>query len=98
MATTWNPSDKSAGINLSGANLIATRNTSLPGFQGVRGTTFKTTGKWFWEQQNNVGTSSPFAGLMTGAASINSFPGGDTHGVGWQMTNGLTYFNGVLLV
>lgn len=48
--TTWNPSDKTSGITLSGGNLIATANTF--NFNGMRGTTSKdnvTGGAFYFE-------------------------------------------------
>jgi hypothetical protein len=44
-STTWNPSDKSSGITLSGGNLTATGS----GAGGVRSIFSVTTGKWYWE-------------------------------------------------
>jgi hypothetical protein len=45
--TTWNPSDKSAGITLSGGNLVAT-NSNGTGIDGVRSVD-STTGKVYFE-------------------------------------------------
>lgn len=44
--TTWNPSDKSAGITLSNGNLTASYSAHT---NNVRATTGKQTGKWYWE-------------------------------------------------
>lgn len=46
MTTTWNPSDKTAGITLSSGNLVATGSS---GNNGVRATTSKASGKWYLE-------------------------------------------------
>lgn len=44
--TTWNPSDKAAGITLSDSNRLM---TGTAGHAGVRGTTGKSSGKWYFE-------------------------------------------------
>lgn len=45
--TTWNSADKSANITLSNGDLTATTSSASSG--GVRATTNKTTGKWYYE-------------------------------------------------
>ena len=45
---TWNPSDKSASIVLTNGNLTATQ-SGVSGPYGVRGTTSKTSGKYYFE-------------------------------------------------
>lgn len=52
MTTTWNPSDKTANLNLTNGNLTATGgNTSNA---GARGTTGKSSGKWMLQFTNVV--------------------------------------------
>lgn len=48
MATTWNGSDKSTHITLSTGNHVAT-SVAGSGNEGVRGTTSKSSGKWYLE-------------------------------------------------
>src|SRR4051812_16441177 len=45
--TTWSATDKSAGITLSGGNLIATNNNNAA--SGVRAADKQLTGKFYWE-------------------------------------------------
>ncbi len=59
--TTWNPSDKSAGITLSGGNLIAT-NTS-GGLDGVRSVD-SSSGKFYFEITWTVYPSADGTGVM----------------------------------
>lgn len=88
--TTWNPSDKSANITLSGANLVVTVGGTSTG-QGVRTVDSLGSGKFYWEytwttSQSNfqviigVGTASAafatVAGNIVGAAAIQSGDGG----------------------
>ncbi len=55
MTTTWNPSDKAAGITLSGGNLVA---TGASGNNKARGTSSHvTTGKFYVEFPSNTVTS-----------------------------------------
>lgn len=53
--TTWNPSDKSANITLSGSDLTA---SATAGTGGVRSVTGKRTGKWYVEFTCTVFTGS----------------------------------------
>ena len=45
---TWNPSDKSAYISLSGGDLTIS-SSSAPNYANIRSTLSKTSGKWYWE-------------------------------------------------
>ena len=54
--TTWNPSDKAAGITLSGGNLIATNTNNATCL--VRAVDKQVSGKFYWECTCNVLTSS----------------------------------------
>jgi hypothetical protein len=78
MTTTWNASDKSAAITLSGGNLIAT-GTSF-NFNGMRSNTSKNlateTGKYYFEVTCNASFSDSRSaiGFATGAASLGSTP------------------------
>jgi hypothetical protein len=77
-AATFNPSDKSAGITLSNGNLTVANGG---GWQAVRATIGKSTGKWYWE----VAQSGTRAGgeNMVGVATADSpldVLGGDQYG------------------
>jgi len=76
-ATTWNPSDKSGQIALSNGNLKLVATASGAPF-GVRGTTSKTTGKWYFETTwtGSLGSSlSSGPGIATSAATFGGGPG-----------------------
>jgi len=72
--TTWNPSDKSASITLSNANLTAAQNTTNGGVRSVQSVTG---GKYYWEvtmttwsqSQTMVGVASPTCVLSSVASS-----------------------------
>lgn len=69
MATyaTWNSSDKSANITLSGGDLTAT-NAGVATWVGVRATITKSTGKWYWEI--TLGQTTNTVGTVHGAATL----------------------------
>ena len=80
--TTWNPSDKTAGVTLTGSNLIATASATS---NGVRAVDKQTTGKFYWEYTCNVSTLNVTAvGVASGglnlAAAVNS---SQPAGVSW---------------
>jgi hypothetical protein len=53
--TTWNPSDKAAGITLSGGNLVATWASGIIG--ALRAIDKQITGKFYWEVTYNTANS-----------------------------------------
>ena len=65
---TWNPSDKGAGVTLSGSNLIA----SISSGASVRANTSKTSGKWYWEI-SLAGSQYWFGGVSTASQSLDSW-------------------------
>jgi hypothetical protein len=85
--TTWNPSDKSAGIALSGGNLVATQSMTSTG--GVRGTTSNSSGKWYFECTATLvkGTSYRI-GIVNSSWPETSGLGGSTAGGAQEATNG----------
>jgi hypothetical protein len=78
--TTWNPSDKSANVTLSGGNLVATGGT---GTSSVRAIDKQITGKFYWECTCNtvanaltgVGVHSPGFVFTNGGYSTGGFFG-----------------------
>jgi hypothetical protein len=70
--TTWSPTDKEAGVTLSGSNLIATAGAG--GFGWVRAAHSLTTGRYYWEitvttftnVASSVGVATPSAVLSSG--------------------------------
>lgn len=91
--TTWNPTDKAAGITLSGGNLIATHTGTNAFYETVRGTTSKTGGGKFVAKLtfSNIGTPAECGfGIANASASLgNSAP--DYLGVD---ANGVACYNG----
>lgn len=77
--TTWNPSDKSANITLSGGNLVAT-NTALG---SVRGTVGKASGKWYWEVTVSTISVEATVGIGNSSATLTNNPGADVNGWGY---------------
>jgi hypothetical protein len=85
--TTWNPSDKAANVTLSGGNLTAAdlvANTNA----GVRATTGKSTGKFYFEIAIvQVATWYTAIGFGTTAETLLDFPGRTGAGVhGFSVT------------
>lgn len=73
----WNPADADAFSTFSNANLTIT----FPGGgQGsVRGTTSKTSGKWYYEFTVNAGG----CGFANASHDLSLYAGGTTNSVGW---------------
>lgn len=90
---TWNSSDKSANITLSGSNLIAT-NT---GAGIVRSTIGKTTGKWYWEVTLNNITNSCL-GVSDSATNLNIQLGQTNQSYGYYPASGDIITNGGVLI
>lgn len=64
--TTWNPSDKTAGVTLSGSNLIGT--FSAVGLQQCRSVDYQVTGKFYWEYTFTNATNNA-CGIARGSVS-----------------------------
>jgi SPRY domain len=62
---TWNPDDKTAGVTLSGGNLVA--EDLINGM--VRATVAKDTGKWYWEYEITFAGFSAADALIFGTAT-----------------------------
>ena len=80
--TTWNPSDKSSGINLSGSNLIAS-NAASAGNVGVRANFSAITGKFYHEVfvTANDQTYYNTVGISKLSAALSAIYSG-TNGIG----------------
>jgi hypothetical protein len=90
MTVTWNPSDCSTNIALSGSNLTAT-NTSAGGNGGVRANVSLTTGKLYWEtlivannytNYNTVGAtllSTALSGVYEANGGVGVAAGGEIY-------------------
>lgn len=80
---TWNPSDKSANITLSGSNLVAS-SVAATG-QSVRSTAAFTTGRsYYCELKWNSGTGVYF-GVGNSSASLSQAPGANANS--WALAN-----------
>jgi hypothetical protein len=77
--TTWSPTDKSAGITLTGGNLIATN--SGGGTNSVRALDKQVTGKFYWECTCNT-ISSVITGVGIHAGWVSFVSGGYSSAVG----------------
>lgn len=92
--TTWNQSDKSADVTLTGSFLIATT-TASSGFRGgVRGTTSHTTGKWVFEVTIALNANGLTVGIGKSTASLTGNVGGDADGYGFAAFQGIVLNNG----
>ena len=71
--TTWNPSDQTANITLSGGNLIATSTTPANG--GVRAIDKQVTGKFYWEITcNTISGNNAAIGISGGSTDLTLPP------------------------
>lgn len=92
--TTWNPSDKSENITLSGGNLIAT----APSVAGsVRSTTSKSSGKSAFEVVMTSLTGACSFGVATSLSSLSKAIGFTAESIGWYSATGDIRFNSSVL-
>ncbi len=94
MATwTWNPSDKSGYVTLSSGNLTAASTTTEYG--GVRCTSYKASGKWYWEVTVTtlLETSGSEVGVGTSGVSLGFRIGTDANGWSWQVNGNYGHNN-----
>ena len=85
---TWNPADKGGNLTLSNGNLTVENNTN--GWNSVRATLGKTTGKWYWELTQDSGASDATCGLpaiMDDGADITNYAGFSAKSAGAQVGN-----------
>ena len=91
--TTLNPSDKSATINLDDTNLKATADSSST-YGSVRGTTSKSSGKWYIEFTIDVDAGYVlYVGLATSSQSLSSSIGQSANSVGLAPDSCVIYYN-----
>jgi len=91
MSATWNPSDKNAGITLSGGNLIATRTSGTNG--SGRATNGLSAGLVYAEFTITAVGNDPQVGFANSSALLADWLGQDANGWGYD-TNGQFYNNG----
>lgn len=94
MTTTWNPSDASAGVALTNANLTAT--VALVANNGVRATQSHTGGKPYWEITIGVVGNVIWLGVADSTFTLTNVPGGDVHALSYS-SSGLIQFGGATL-
>jgi hypothetical protein len=102
MAYTWNPSDKSASITLSGSDLVAS-NSDASTNHSVRAIRGKSTGKWYWEITVNFATANNGSEIGAGSSSVGLDGLMRNSATGWTFQengyygNNFTYFNAGLV-
>lgn len=93
----WNPSDKSADIQLSGGNLVATKINAVD-VEAVRCNTALSGKKYFEVVVDVSGGSGEF--ILIGIANltfpVSGGPGQDTDSYGYYQDTGEKYYNNVL--
>jgi SPRY domain len=87
--TTWNPSDKSANITLSGGNLTATGTTVAC----VRTISSHLSGKYYFEvTATSVGTNAGI-GIANSTHALTAYLGSDTASISYDKNGGIFYNN-----
>lgn len=79
---TLNPSDKAASVTLSGSNMIATVAASNQG--GVRATSGKSSGKWYWEVTIGGASASHSVGISNSSETLSGEVGNSVNGWGYR--------------
>ncbi|RLG26190.1 hypothetical protein DRN85_03625 [Methanosarcinales archaeon] len=95
-AATWNPADKSAGIDLYDGDLRAKRNTEYGNSdRSVRANVHFSSGKWYWEYYINDRTNSYHFGIAEGDCDLESGLGRveGENSYGWRVVGGGTSSN-----
>lgn len=90
--TTWNPSDKDAGVTLSNGNLTAATSTADDGVRSISGKD-AATANFYVEFTQTSGTNKTVFGIGTIGASLD-FPGADANGYGYFSSNGNKFNSG----
>lgn len=94
---TWNPSDKSADISLSGSNLVATRVANGAAYRSVRANVSKAyTGQGYFEIViTTMGAGAPYImlGIATGSAALSNHVGVDVYGWSYYGQDGKKFTN-----
>jgi hypothetical protein len=90
---TWNPSDKTSSVTLSGGSLTA---TLVNGTQGVRSTKAMTSGKAYFEISASTwaGAGSPPVGIANTTAALSSMSSSGSVGAATVIPAGNIYVNG----
>lgn len=91
-SSTFNPADKAASVTLTNTNLTAANVDGT--YEAVRGTTSKSSGKWYFEIKILNDTSLTNLGIGNATASLANFVGSDTNSCGYF--SGSLFYNGSL--
>ncbi len=95
MTQSLNPSQTSAGLTLSGSNLIATKNLATGVFQSSVALQLVAAGKWYWEGVPTVtgaGANSQIGIATTSFVPTGNYVGSGTTSVGC-VQNALIFYN-----
>ena len=96
MATTWNPSDKSSAVTLSGGDLIATKD-AVSSWGLVRATpSLPAAAKVFFSVTIGAANGACMTGVCNASSATNTYHGSTSNGVGYQ-ADGAVYFNNTSL-
>lgn len=98
LPVTWNPSDKSALLTLSGGNLVTTPAATLSAtaFASVRGTIGKNSGKWYYEVTAS-GAAGASVGLGTTQTNLETAAGVEVYSIGLLTGTGEVIYNGAVV-
>lgn len=89
----WNPLDAGSAFTLSNANFTASASGSY--IQTVRGTTSKSTGKWYFEvTASSIATSGDLIGIAKSSTPLGSIVGQDAYSYGLYSADGYLYSGG----
>jgi len=87
---TWNASDKTASLALSGGDLMATSSASS---QGVRSTLSKSSGKWYWEYLVSTSVANISLGIGYSTSTLSNQLGNGNDGAGYINGSGDMSYN-----
>lgn len=95
-AVTFDPLNTSSALTLSNGNLTATNNQlgDTGDWGTTRSTTFKSTGKYYWELLCNgaSGQANYEVGICNASMNVNAVLGGDLHSGGYNGGSTLGFF------
>lgn len=92
-SVTWNPSNKSAAITLSGGNLIATH-TATSEHDGVTATLGRSAGKYYFEVRSDSSTTDGLIGVAGAGFNLDNYLGLGSTEYSYYQTNGQKVNNG----
>jgi hypothetical protein len=94
-ATTWNPADKNADLNLTNSDLTVTEGGAAGSYRSIRSVgSFTSSEKICFEAVIDVNTLNCCLGLMNAADGLNTYVGQGTGGVSIVLSSGLILITG----